>query len=265
MALPQTCVWEVRPTNGSNTNGGGFDSAAIGTGTDFSQQNAKNTVGNNISTTDLTTTTSSPFTCTSATAAFTTAITGNLIYLAGGTGGTVTTDWYRATYVSATQITLDRSPGAAVTLATMNIGGALQTLGQINTILTTTNMNATGQIVWVKAEAIITTTATITVSPNGSSGSLQPTQINGYTTTRGDNGQVTVKATSTGPNPIMTLNPNTGVYYRNFIVDGNSEATGGYGVTLWGRCCPGQLFSQELPQRRNSSSTTRTTWRFDVR
>lgn len=237
MALPFTGVWEVRPTNGSNTNGGGFDSAAIGTGTDYSVQNAKNTVGSNISTTDLTTTTTGSFTCTSATAAFTSAITGNFIYLAGGTGGTVTTGWYRATYASATTITLDRSPGAAVTLCTMNIGGALQTLGQINTILTTTNENATGQIVWVKAEATISITATITLSPNGSSGSLQPTQINGYTTTRGDNGQVTIQATSTGPNPMMTLNPNTGVIYRNFIVDGNSEATGGYGVSSFGSNC----------------------------
>ena len=240
MSLPGTGVWEVRVTNGTDTNGGGFDSAAAGT--DMSVFNNKNSSGgtncqsttNNLSTTDLTTTTTGSFTCTSSTAAFTSAITGNFIYLTGGTGGTVTTGWYKATYVSATQINLDRSPGAAATLVTMNIGGALKTLGQVNTILTSTNMNTTGQVVWVKAEVTVSITSTITLSPNGSSGLLQPTQINGYTTTRGDNGQVTIQASSSGPNPLMTLKPNTGVIYRNFIVDGNSKA-GLSGMTVEGQ------------------------------
>src|SRR5580698_8835266 len=104
MALPSTSVWEVRPTNGSNTNGGGFDST--GTGTDFSQQNSKNTSGNNISTTDAVAAGST--TITSATAAFNSTITGNIIYLQGGSGS-LSAGWYRATYVSATSITVDRS------------------------------------------------------------------------------------------------------------------------------------------------------------
>ncbi len=233
MALPSSGVWEVRPTNGSDTNGGGFDSAAIGTGTDFSQQNAKNTVGNNISTTDLTTTTTGSFTCTSATAAFTTAITGNFIYLSGGSGGTVTTSRYRATYVNATQINLDRSPGAAATNVTMNIGGALQTLGQVNTILTASNTNTTGQTVWMKAEANVNVTAQITLSPSGGSPSLQPTQINGYTTTRGDNGQVTLKVSSGTSYTMLFMQVNAPVIIRNFVLDGNA-ATGIVGCTLEG-------------------------------
>jgi hypothetical protein len=183
MALPATSVWEVRPTIGSDTNGGGFDSAAAGT--DYSKQNSKNSAGSNISTTDLTTTTTGGFTCTSATASFTSAITGNFIYLSGGTGGTVTAGWYYATYATATTITLDRSPGAAATSVTMNIGGALATVSQAYT-----NSVASATI-YVKASGIYTVTSTLTITLDSSSSPGRPLSIIGYTTTRGDNGQFT--------------------------------------------------------------------------
>jgi hypothetical protein len=183
MALPATSVWEVRPTVGSDTNGGGFDSTAGGT--DYSQTNSKRTTGSNQSTTDLTTTTTGGFTCTSATASFTSAITGNFIYLFGGTGGTVTTGWYYATYATATTITLDRSPGAAATLVTMNIGGALATVSQAYT-----NSVASATI-YVKNSGTYTVTATLTIILDSSVSPGRPLSIIGYTTTRGDNGQFT--------------------------------------------------------------------------
>jgi hypothetical protein len=178
-----TQVWEVRPTVGSDTNGGGFDSTAAGT--DYSKQNSKNTSGNNISTTDLTTTTTGSFTCTSATASFTSAITGNFIYLSGGTGGTVTSGWYYATYASSTTITLDRSPGAAATLVTMNIGGALATISQAYT------NSYPSAIVWVKATGTYTATSALTITLQSYSSPMVPFSIIGYTTTRGDGGQFT--------------------------------------------------------------------------
>ena len=78
MALPAATVWEVRPTAGSDTNGGGFVAGA--SGTDYSQQNAANSAGSDISTTDVVAT--GVATITSATASFTSAIVGNVIYLA---------------------------------------------------------------------------------------------------------------------------------------------------------------------------------------
>jgi|HubBroStandDraft_2_1064218.scaffolds.fasta_scaffold26165_2 hypothetical protein len=183
MALPATSVWEVRPTVGSDTNGGGFDSAAAGT--DYSKQNSKNSAGSNISTTDLTTTTTGGFTCTSATASFTSAITGNFIYLSGGTGGTVTAGWYYATYATATTITLDRSPGAAATLVTMNIGGALATVSQAYT------NSSSSHIIWVQNSGTYTVTTTLVISLQSYAAPGNPFSIIGYTTVRGDNGQFT--------------------------------------------------------------------------
>lgn len=234
MSLPTTSVWEVRPTNGSDTNGGGFNSAAAGT--DYSKQNSKNTVGSNISTTDLSTTTTGGFTATSATAAFTSAITGNFIYLSGGTGGTVTSGWYLATFATSTTITLDRSPGATATLVTMNIGGALKTITQLNT-----NM-AAGHVAWVKAESTITTATAITFNFTSGGSTIANGQsfIAGYTTTRGDGGQFTVQATAGSITVIQIANNNNLNTFtlRNLIIDCNSQsattgiATQSYGNTL---------------------------------
>src|ERR1041385_4429179 len=105
MSISALTVWEVRPTNGANTNGGGFVSGAAGT--DYSQQNAKNTVGNNISTTDAVA--NGTTTITSATASFTSAIVGNIIYLQGGSGS-LTAGWYQVTtFTNSTTIVVDRT------------------------------------------------------------------------------------------------------------------------------------------------------------
>jgi hypothetical protein len=224
MALPSTSVWEVRPTNGSNTNGGGFDST--GTGTDFSQQNSKNTSGNNISTTDAVAAGST--TITSATAAFNSTITGNIIYLQGGSGS-LSAGWYRATYVSATSITVDRSV-ASGTGITMNIGGALQTIPQANT-----NM-ANGHQTWVKAESTISISSGLTINFTSSTMSF----IAGYTTTRGDYGQVTIEATASSITMVTISNNNNlnTFTFRNFVLNCNSEsgtiglATASFGNTI---------------------------------
>src|SRR6266851_651165 len=121
MALNSNCVFEVR-TAGTDTNGGGFKSTAPVGSTDYSQQDAKNTVGNNISTTDAVA--AGTTTITSATASFTSAIVGNVVYLTGGTG-TIAAQWREVlTFVNVTTVTIDASI-AVSTGMTMNIGGAL--------------------------------------------------------------------------------------------------------------------------------------------
>ena len=236
-AIPASAVWEVRGivgagntcTGGGASNcGGGWDTA--GTGVDMSQFDNKNAASctlcqsstNNLSTTDLTTTITGAFTATSATAAFTSAITGNLIYLTGGTGGSVTAGWYEATYASATTITLDRSPGAAATLVTMNIGGALAGLVTLNSAM------VGGNVAWVKAVAVYERAATTPFNFTGGSTNQYPAII-GYTTTRGDGGMVTVEPTAS-MNPVVNLASN-GLTFENFIINCNGETTSGLSLT----------------------------------
>jgi hypothetical protein len=176
MSLPVTAVWEVRPTVGSDTNGGGFDPAISGAGTDYSQQDAANSSGSNISTTDgvgVGTTT-----WASATANFTSAIVGNIIYLSGSG---ITTGWYEVVaFTNSTTVTLDRNPGTG-TGATMNIGGALATISQAYTSAALSNT------IYVKASGTYTATATLDLAGTNAT----PFYFIGYTSTRGDGGQVT--------------------------------------------------------------------------
>jgi hypothetical protein len=177
MALPATSVWEVRPTVGSDTNGGGFDSAMGGT--DYSQQNAKNSSGNNKSTTDVVAT--GVATITSATASFTSAILGNIIYLAGSG---ITTGWYEViTFTNGTTVILDRSPGTG-TGVTMNIGGALATITAAYG-----SAAVASNTIWIKATGSYTTTSAMTLSNSFVNGT--PFYFIGYTTIRGDGGQAT--------------------------------------------------------------------------
>jgi hypothetical protein len=114
MALSANVVWVVR-TGGAETNGGGYDSTISGAGTDYSDQDAPQ-----LSITDLTSTNST--TCTSVLSTFTSAMVGNILRLASGTG--TTTGYYMVTtYVSASQITLDRVSGT-YTAGVAKIGGA---------------------------------------------------------------------------------------------------------------------------------------------
>lgn len=177
MAISTNSVFEVR-TAGADTNGGGFVTGAAGT--DFSQQDTKNTVGSNISTTDAVAVGTGVI--TSVTAAFTAEIVGNIIYLQGGTGA-LAAGWYQVTvFTNATTITVDRNV-AAGTGITMNIGGALGSPGGSGGVGI-----ATGHIIHVKAATYTITSAT----PNISGGTFQTSAATfamvGYQTVRGDYG-----------------------------------------------------------------------------
>lgn len=174
MAISANSVFEIR-VGGNATNGGGFVQGA--SGTDYSQQNAKNTVGSNISVTDIVATGSS--TITSATAAFTSAIVGNIIYMVGGTQPLLA-GWYQVlTFVGATQITVDRTVSTGTGI-TMNIGGALASLGGAG-------LAAAGQTAlqyWIQNGSYTISSATAQV--DGGCFSLSPSYIQGYGVTRGD-------------------------------------------------------------------------------
>lgn len=210
--LASTITWEVRPTNGNDNYGGCFD-PAIGIGTDYTQQNA---VEYNFTDLVISATTTN---VTSVSHSFVVADTGNCIHISAGSG--FTTGWYEIHSTSGGIATLDRSAGsAASTGGTWFEGGALKTLGQLNNVI------ARGNLAWMKAEAVVNITSTISLTNVGAgTGSLAITSLIGYTSTRGDGGQVTIQATSAFNGYMINLGGGSfpGVLFANFILNANNE------------------------------------------
>jgi hypothetical protein len=196
-------IWEVRPTVGSDTNGGGFTSG--GAGTDYSQQNAKNSSGNNQSTTDGVANGTTTF--TSATASFTAAIVGNLLYLAG-TG--VTTGWYPvASFTNATTVVLSSSPGTGTGI-TMHVGGAFATFTPVVAAY------GTGDTAYIKATGTLTITANI--------GPLHYSiSIVGYFSVRGDGGQATITTATSSISLIRFNNGPCAYSFFNLILSNTAS------------------------------------------
>lgn len=214
-AIPITATWEVRPSVGSDTNGGGFIPNTCGGSTDYSQQNTKNTAGSNISTTDAVA--AGTTTITSVTGAFTSVLPCNLVYFAGGTG-TITGQWREVlTVVNATTITIDASI-AASTGMTMNIGGALATPLQAYT------NSVGGNTIYGKATASYTVTSAQTFA----TGNSEPITFIGYTSTRGDNGQFTW-TTSTNSIDLLLFNGASNYVFQNVIFS-TTAGTPGIGL-----------------------------------
>lgn len=225
-------VWEVR-TPGNDTNGGAFATGAPGT--DMSQFDNKNAAGCtacqsatvNISTTDLVAVGTS--TVVSATANFSVALVGNLVFV---TGAGFTTGWYFVfAFTNSTTIVFDRSPGTG-TGGTINIGGALASLAQMNLNMALSTANGA----WVKA-GTYSTSSTITLATAATN--QGPYFVNGYTSTRGDNGKATILALvglSGGNQFVVNYNsaPN-GLVFSNFVVNcGNFGFTRGVNMNTVG-------------------------------
>lgn len=175
MAISADAVWEVR-TAGDNTNGGAFVTGA--SGTDWSQQNGKRTGADvtDISTTDAVA--NGTTTITSATANFAATIVGNVIYLQGGTGSLAITRRQVTARTNATTITVDATV-ATGTGITMNIGGALASIGEAGRNFVDSN------IVWVKSGSYTITSASQNVAGGCFSGAGNGSII-GYDSVRGD-------------------------------------------------------------------------------
>jgi hypothetical protein len=198
-AISATMVWEVRST-GSDSNGGGFDPGVTSPGTDYSQQTSPQ-----VTYTDLVigaTTTQ----CTSVLNPFSSAHVGNTINISSGTGFTV--QIVEILSVSGIIATCNISLGtAASTGGHGKLGGCFATIAQSGGVAVASNT------VWIKATANYTVTAVLAL--NQSTGFLQsPTSFIGYTTTRGDGGQITW---TTSTNSTVLVNPSSalGLSFQN--------------------------------------------------
>lgn len=173
MALSASQVWEVR-TTGSDQNGGAFKAGALGT--DYSVQDAAQVAVADAVANGTTT-------LTSATASFSAAHVGNVLYLTGGSGSLAATRREIVTFTNSTTVVLDATV-ATGTGITLNLGGALLTFGELAS--STRGMVASNKA-FVKS-GTYTITAGITFAQNVASSAYNTpaSQLVGYKTTRGD-------------------------------------------------------------------------------
>ncbi len=227
-ALPTngTLVFETRPTNGSDNNGGCYVTGS--TGTDFSQQNSPQNAFTDLiigATTTQATSVLNPFASTDV---------GNCVQVVSGSG--CTTGFYQIVSVATITATMDRSLGSAASVCTANEGGALKTIGKWNTLLAATCGGTCGWGNWVKAEATITTTTSFSFSSTTNANAGVPIFLSGYTTTRGDGGRVTIQQTAeiSFDNAIIAIANNIGgMLINNFTLDCNAQ-TGSRSLTIQG-------------------------------
>lgn len=203
-------VWEMRPTNGLDTSGGCFKAGA--TGTDYSQQNTPQ-----YSLTGLTTAAANAIILTASASAD---MVGNGINITSGTNFTV--GIYEIISVSVgVSITVDRNCSTAAGAAGVaQVGGAIQTLAKLAANQVGSNK------AFVKAEATITVTGGTTFGAGAvvPSETVPFTALLGYTTTRGDFGQVSITA-STNTGIIVLRFTNTGWLVDGFNVNCSSLGT----------------------------------------
>ena len=131
MALATLMTYEVRTTGSDTQCSGGFKSSA--SGTDYSQQNAAQFSG-----TDLTVNAVTNTIVTSATHNFVAADVGNTINITAGTGFTI--GIYEIVSVASNSATLDRSPGAtSITGGTWWEGGSFVSTGKAGSVMVAGN------------------------------------------------------------------------------------------------------------------------------
>jgi hypothetical protein len=216
-AIASGTIWEVRPTLGSDTNGGGWVPGS--SGTDYSQQSSAqyaltNGVANG--------------TTTVGTASASADMVGNIAYIAGGTGS-ISGNWYQIiSQITGVSITVDRSTGLTTgTGVTINVGGAWATLTPWPTAA------QAGNTTWVKATGTYGLSSHLNLSISGG-GTAQLTLISGYTSTRGDGGKVTINCTTTLTGSAC-INVNTpGLAFANFAVSANSNLARGIQISTTG-------------------------------
>lgn len=211
MALAAAIVWEVR-TGGSDNSGGGFKTGAAGT--DFSQQDAAQDTGTNLTVDAVDNTKVTPDAHTPAAADV-----GNVIQITAGIG--YTTGFYEITAQDGVEWTLDRSPAAiGVSGGTWALGGALVSPGKAG------SAHVAGNTIYVKAGTYTITSASTNVaggcpSLTTPSSTTTSTRLIGYNTTRDDDGtKPLLQASGISTFALVTLAQNTEV--RNLSLDGAS-------------------------------------------
>ena len=224
MALSANTDWEVR-TSGSADNGGGFVVGA--SGTDYSQQDAAE-----LSLTDGITSGAGSTTLSSIAGGFTSAMVGNLVYIASGTN--FTTGFYEITsYTNANQVVLDRSPtpSGAGFVGNVKVGGA-----QSDLQLVTDNVVA-GNVCWIQAGTYDFSSATWSVPTNVGTNAA-PLQFIGYSATRGDaNTPVAIIDAGGTSNEILRVGSSNAPGNITFKQLGFTDTTATYAVRCYGQCC----------------------------
>lgn len=246
MALSAAVVWEVRPTVGSDSNGGGFDSSVTSPGTDYSQQDSAQFTG-------TLGTASGTAAFTDAGHSFTSADVGNLICIASGSG--FTTGWYTVVSVATGIATLDRSPGTG-TVAHWALGGALLTLQNLinNSVATNGNtyyIKATGSVVLVNYSG--------NLGIQSAFGRPAVYAFIGYTSTRGDGGRATI---TTATNSVTLIGAdNLKASFTNILFS-TTAGTPAVGITQSGSDFPSVMFTNckftGFTQALNCSARTLT-------
>lgn len=220
MAKGASAVCEIRPTVGSDTAGGLFDSTIAGAGTDFTQQNnpqltVTDAVGNGTTT------------ITSTTGGFTAAMIGNALFQNGDS------DRYFITGVTNTNtITVDRATGTWSS-KTLSVGGALATLNEAFSARGGVGSN----FFHVKNTGQQNLASTI-LTPPGGTGAL-PTVVKGYNVTRGDLDFVSnftnhpvIQCTSGVATSYIFSDTNGNVNIKNFVLDANNVTNRCYSKTI---------------------------------
>lgn len=170
-ALNATCVWEFRGTNGSDSNGGSFDSSIASPGTDWSQQNSPQ-----YALTNLTTSGAGAVILLASSAAD---MVGNGIRIVSGTNFTAG-DYTIISESLGVSITLDRSCCTGVGASGVaNIGGAKKDISA-NSFKTTV---VDGNKIWIKENM---TPAGGFFSATSGSYSNGMIKMEGYSSSRGD-------------------------------------------------------------------------------
>jgi hypothetical protein len=131
--------WDAR-TTGNDANGAGFDAGVSAPGTDYSTQDAPQVVYTDL----LIGATATQV--TSAANPFSALYPGNAINVTGGTG--CTTGRYEVLSVSGVTATLDQAPGTTASVCTANLGGGVQTIAKLLTLI---DNGFSRQVGWIKA------------------------------------------------------------------------------------------------------------------
>lgn len=213
MALSISLVWEVRPSGGSDSNGGGFLTGA--SGTDWTQQNAAQ-----YSLTGLTTAGAAALIATTSAASD---MVGNTIQITAGTN--FTAGFYQIlSVVVGVSITVDRNATTGVGAAGVGaIGGALATMSKVIAAAQTNNH------IYLKG----TYTATAIQNISASSDFNNPYTIEGYATARGDG---TRAIWTTATNSISLIDPSSvsNIQFKNinFTNTAGTKGTGALGAAL---------------------------------
>lgn len=189
MAVPATTVWEVRPTVGSDNNGGGFVPGS--SGTDWSQQTSPQYALTGIASSGSGNTVLSTLAAAD--------MVGNIAQVTSGTN--FNKGMFEVTSVSVgVSITFGTNIGGSSICSgvgasgVINIGGALATLAILYRVINSATQMIASNTIYIKATGSLTLTAVI------QNFDVNYFTVIGYTSTRGDNGRATITTSTNSIN-----------------------------------------------------------------